>query len=56
MYLVKDLCEYHFYFNETVPEMEDYDSALDEIMKGLTVAQVEFFQLSDVCSDPDLAY
>ena len=56
MYLVKDLCEYHFYFNETVPEREDYDEALDEIMQGLTVAKVEFFQLSEICSDPDLAY
>ena len=56
VYLVNNLCEYRFCFNETVPEMEDYDSALDEIMKGLTVAKVEFFQLSDVCSDPDLAY
>lgn len=56
MYLVKDLCEYHFYFNETVPERENYDEALDEIMQGLTVAKVEFFQMSDICSDPYLAY
>ena len=56
MYLENGLYEYHFFFNETVPEMEDYDAALDEIMQTLTVAKAEFFQLSSVCSDPDLLW
>ena len=54
MYLVQGLYEYHVYFNEKVPEMEDYDAALDELMPTLTVEKVEFFMLSGICSDPDL--
>ena len=56
MYLVQGLYEYHVYFNEKVPEMENYDEALDELMPTLTVEKVEFFMLSGVCSDPDLAW
>lgn len=55
-YLTKDLFEYHVYFNEKVPEMEDYDAVLDEILASLTVAKVEVFGLSSVCSDPDLIW
>jgi hypothetical protein len=55
-YLTKDLFEYHFYFNETVPEREDYDEVLDEILSSLTVARAEIFDLADVCSDPNLIW
>ena len=56
MYLVQGLYEYHVFFNEKVPEMDDYEAALDELMPTLTVDKVEFFQLADVCSDPDLLW
>ena len=56
MYLVLDLYEYHFIFNETVPEQEDHDALLAEIMDSLTVKKAEFFQLSDLCADPFLVY
>ena|GEM_PF-3133603 len=55
-YLIKDLFEYHVYFNEKVPEMEDYDAVLDEILASLTVEKAEVFGLSGVCSDPDLIW
>ena len=55
-YLTKDLFEYHFYFNETVPEREGYDEVLDEILSSLTVARAEIFDLADVCSDPNLIW
>lgn len=54
MYLVSGLYEYHVYFNETVPEMDNYEEALDELMLTLTVEKVEFFMPADICSDPDL--
>ena len=56
MYLDQGLYAYHVYFNETVPEMEDYDEVLDELMATLTVEKVEFFGLADICSDPDLLW
>lgn len=56
MYLVRGLYEYHVVFNEKVPEREDYDAVLDELMPTLTVANVEFFQLADACSDPELIW
>ena len=55
-YLTKDLFEYHVYFNEKVPEMEDYDAVLEEILASLTVEKAEVFGLSGVCSDPDLVW
>lgn len=55
-YLTKDLFEYHVYFNETVPEMEDYDAVIDQILASLTVAKAEVFDLAGVCSDPDLVW
>ncbi len=54
MYLVQGLYEYHICFNEKVPEMEDYDAALDALMPTLTVEKVEFFMPAGICSDPDL--
>lgn len=54
MYLVQGLYEYHVFFNEKVPEMENYDEALDELMPTLTVEKVEFFMPADICSDPYL--
>ena len=54
MYLVQGLYEYHICFNEKVPEMENYDEALDELMPTLTVEKVEFFMPDGICSDPDL--
>ena len=56
MYLDQGLYEYHVYFNEKVPEMENYDEVLDELMPTLTVEKVEFFMLSGICSDPDLLW
>ncbi len=56
IYLELGLYEYHFYFNEKVPKHDDYDAVLDDIMKSLTVKKAEFFRLTDVCTDPDLAY
>ncbi len=55
-YLTKDLFEYHVFFNEKVPEMEDYDAVIDEILASLTVEKAEVFGLSGVCSDPDLVW
>ena len=55
-YLTKDLFEYHVYFTEKVPEMEDYDAVIDEILASLTVEKVEVFGLAGVCSDPDLVW
>lgn len=56
LYMVMGIYEYHVYFNETVPQMEDYEAALDEIMKGLTVAKVEFDSLGQACLNTDLVY
>ena len=56
MYLVQGLYEYHVYFNEKVPEMEDYDAALDALMPTLTVEKVEFFMPAGICSDTDLVW
>ena len=56
MYLVQGLYEYHVYFNEKVPEMENYDEALDELMPTLTVEKVEFFMPAGICSDTDLVW
>lgn len=55
-YLTRGLFEYHVYFNEKVPEMEDYDAVIDEILASLTVEKAEVFGLSGVCSDPDLLW
>ena len=55
-YLEKDLFEYHVYFNEKVPEMEDYDAVLNEILASLTVDKAEISGLSNVCSDPNLIW
>ena len=55
-YLTKDLFEYHFYFKEKVPEMEDYDAVLDEILASLTVAKVEIYGMASVCSDTNLVW
>ena len=56
MYLVQGLYEYHVCFNERVPERENYDEALDELMPTLTVEKVEFFMPDGICSDPDLIW
>ena len=56
IYLVQGLYEYHVYFNEKVPEMENYDEALDELMPTLTVEKVEFFMPAGICSDTDLVW
>ncbi len=56
LYLVMGIYEYHVYFNETVPQREDYEADLDEIMKGLTVAKIEFDSLAQTCLDADLVY
>ena len=56
MYLVQGLYEYHVYFNEKVPEMENYDEVMDELMPTLTVEKVEFFMPAGICSDPDLLW
>ncbi len=56
IYLERGLCEYLVLFSEKVPEMEDYDAALDELMPPLTVSGIEFFQLSGACSDPELLW
>ena len=55
-YLTKGLFEYHVFFNEKVPEMEDYDAVIDEILASLTVKKAEIFGLADVCSDTDLLW
>ena len=56
MYLVQGLYEYHVYFNEKVPEMENYDEVMDELMPTLTVEKVEFFMPAGICSDTDLVW
>lgn len=56
LYLTKGLYEYHVYFNESVPEMEDYDAAMDEILKTITVDRIEFYGISQTASDIDLNY
>ena len=56
LYLVRDLYEFHVYFNEKVPKTEDYDAAMDEILKSITVDRAEFFGLSQMASDPNLVY
>jgi hypothetical protein len=56
LYLVMGIYEYHVYFNETVPQREDYEADLDEIMKGLTVAKIEVDSLAQTCLDADLVY
>lgn len=55
-YLTKDLFEYHVYFNEKVPEMEDYDAVLDEILASLTVEKAEIDGFAGACSDPNLIW
>ena len=56
LYLVRDLYEYHVYFNEKVPKMEDYDAAMDEILKSITVDRAEFYGPSQMASDLNLVY
>ena len=56
VYLEKGLYEYRFYFNEKVPKRENYDDDLDEIMKTITVARVEFFTVTSMASDPELVH
>ena len=54
VFLSKGLFEYQFFFNEKVPEMDDYDSVMDEIMQTLTVDKVEIMGISDACIEHDI--
>ncbi|MBQ6358757.1 MAG: hypothetical protein IJI97_07410, partial [Clostridia bacterium] len=46
------LFSYTVYFNEKVPEMDDYDDVLDELFRSMTVQKVECDGLADIASDP----
>ena len=46
------LFAYTVYFNEKVPEMDDYDDVLDELFRSMTVQKVECDGLADIASDP----
>ena len=55
-YLTRGLVDYVVTFNEKVPEMDDYDDVLDELIRPMTVQKVQIDGLSAICSDPDLLW